>query len=44
MGIVNENILRDATATYMRGGYQLSTLTTLIRNVRMKKVYVETDN
>ena len=29
---------------YMRAGFQIATLTTTIRNVRMKKVYVETDN
>ena len=32
------------TGTYMRAGFQLSTLTTVARNVRMKKIYVETDN
>ena len=33
-----------ASATYMRGGFQLATLTTVARNVRMKKIYIETDN
>lgn len=33
-----------ASSTYMRGGFQLSTLTTVARNVRMKKIYIETDN
>ena len=33
-----------AAATYMRAGFQLATLTTAARNVRMKKIYVETDN
>lgn len=32
------------TGTYMRAGFQLSTLTTTARNIRMKKIYVETDN
>lgn len=32
------------TAVYMRGGFQLATLTTVARNVRMKKIYIETDN
>jgi hypothetical protein len=33
-----------ATGTYMRAGFQISTLTAAARNVRMKKIYVETDN
>ena len=33
-----------ATSTYMRGGFQLCTLTTVARNIRMKKIYIETDN
>ena len=32
------------SAIYMRAGFQMATLTTLARNVRMKKLYVETDN
>ena len=32
------------SGTYMRAGFQLATLTTTTRNVRMKKIYVETDN
>ncbi|MEO6109961.1 MAG: hypothetical protein ABIP50_03065 [Candidatus Saccharimonadales bacterium] len=32
------------TSTYLRAGFQLATLTTVARNVRMKKIYVETDN
>lgn len=31
------------TGTYMRAGFQLATLTTTARNIRMKKIYVETD-
>lgn len=31
------------TGTYMRAGFQLATLTTVARNVRVKKIYVETD-
>lgn len=31
------------TAVYMRAGFQLVTLTTVARNIRMKKIYVETD-
>lgn len=33
-----------ASSTYMRGGFQIATLTTTARNVRMKKLYIETDN
>lgn len=33
-----------ASGTYMRGGFQLATLTTTARNIRMKKIYIETDN
>jgi hypothetical protein len=33
-----------ASSTYMRGGFQIATLTTTARNVRMKKIYIETDN
>lgn len=32
------------SAIYMRGGFQLATLTTVARNIRMKKIYIETDN
>ncbi len=32
------------SGVYMRAGFQLATLTTTARNVRMKKIYVETDN
>lgn len=32
------------SGTFMRGGFQLATLTTVARNVRMKKIYIETDN
>lgn len=31
------------SAVYMRAGFQIATLTTVARNVRMKKIYVETD-
>lgn len=31
------------TGTLMRAGFQIATLTTTARNVRMKKIYVETD-
>lgn len=33
-----------ATSTYMRAGFQLATLSTVGRSIRMKKIYVETDN
>jgi len=32
------------SGVYMRGGFQIATLTTVARNVRMKKIYIETDN
>lgn len=32
------------TGIYMKAGFQLATLTTVARNVRMKKIYIETDN
>lgn len=31
------------SSVYMRAGFQIATLTTVARNVRMKKIYVETD-
>jgi hypothetical protein len=32
------------TATYMRAGFALQTLSATLRNIGMKKIYVETDN
>lgn len=32
------------SSIYMRAGFQIATLTTVARNVRMKKIYIETDN
>ena len=41
-GVVTTNL--PIPSVYMRAGFQISTLTTVARNVRMKKIYVETDN
>lgn len=40
----NTSATLPASATYMRGGFQLATLTTTARNIRMKKIYIEMDN
>lgn len=40
----NSTSTLPASSIYMRAGFQVSTLTTVIRNVRMKKIYIETDN
>jgi hypothetical protein len=40
----NTNATLPASTVYMRGGFQIATLTTTARNVRMKKIYIETDN
>ena len=40
-GSATDNL--PGTGTYMRAGFQLATLTSVARNVRMKKIYVETD-
>jgi hypothetical protein len=40
----NTSSTLPATGTYMRAGFQVATLTTTARNIRMKKIYVETDN
>lgn len=40
----NTSSTLPGTGTYMRAGFGLATLTTTLRNVSMKKIYVETDN
>ncbi len=46
-GIISSGTVRTNLPTstiYMRAGFQISTLGVVARNVRMKKLYVETDN